>query len=59
MMPTLERELTVADERGESAVVTMDDLVQVGDGPSDVAPALTLSRATHRKMIQNLASATG
>ncbi len=31
----------------------------VEDDPADVARALTLSKKTHRKMIQNLAWATG
>ncbi len=55
----LEADLGVAIGAGTNVAIESADLVLVEDDPSDVARALTLSRATHRKMIQNLAWATG
>ena len=55
----LEADLGVAIGAGTNVAIESADLVLVDDDPSDVARALTLSRATHRKMIQNLAWATG
>jgi len=55
----LEANLGVAIGAGTNVAIESADLVLVDDDPSDVARALVLSRATHRKMIQNLAWATG
>jgi len=55
----LEADLGVAIGAGTNVAIESADLVLVDDDPSDVARALTLSRATHRKMIQNLVWATG
>lgn len=55
----LEADLGIAIGAGTNVAIESADLVLVEDDPSDVARALTLSRATHRKMIQNLAWATG
>lgn len=44
---------------GTNVAIESADLVLVEDDPADAARALRLSRATHRKMIQNLAWATG
>jgi Cu2+-exporting ATPase len=55
----LEADLGVAIGAGTNVAIESADLVLVEDDPADVARALTLSRATHRKMIRNLAWATG
>lgn len=55
----LEADLGIAIGAGTNVAIESADLVLVENDPSDVARALTLSRATHRKMIQNLAWATG
>ncbi len=55
----LTADLGVAIGAGTNVAIESADLVLVEDDPIDVARALTLSRATHRKMIQNLAWATG
>ena len=44
---------------GNRVAIESADLVLVEDDPADVARALTLARATHRKMVQNLVWATG
>ena len=55
----LAADLGVAIGAGTNVAIESADLVLVDDDPADVARALILSRATHRKMIQNLAWATG
>ena len=55
----LEADLGVAIGAGTNVAIESADLVLVEDDPADVARAITLSRATHRKMNQNLAWATG
>ena len=55
----LEADLGIAIGAGTNVAIESADLVLVDDDPSDVARALVLSGATHRKMIQNLAWATG
>ena len=55
----LEADLGVAIGAGTNVAIESADLVLVEDDPSDVARALVLSRASHRKMVQNLAWATG
>lgn len=55
----LEADLGVAIGAGTNVAIESADLVLVEDDPADVARAILLSRATHRKMIQNLAWATG
>jgi len=55
----LAADLGVAIGAGTNVAIESADLVLVEDDPDDAAGALTLSRATHRKMIQNLAWATG
>ena len=55
----LEADLGVAIGAGTNVAVESADLVLVEDDPADVARAIALSRATHRKMNQNLAWATG
>ena len=55
----LEADLGIAIGAGTNVAIESADLVLVEDDPADVARALTLSRATHRKMNQNLAWATG
>jgi Cu2+-exporting ATPase len=49
----------VAIGAGTNVAIESADLVLVENDPADVARAITLSRATHRKMTQNLAWATG
>ena len=44
---------------GTNVAIESADLVLVEDDPADVLAALKLSRATYRKMMQNLAWATG
>ena len=55
----LAADLGVAIGAGTNVAIESADLVLVDDDPTDVARALTLSRATRRKMMQNLAWATG
>ena len=55
----LEADLGVAIGAGTNVAIESADLVLVEDDPADVARAIILSRATHRKMIQNLVWATG
>jgi Cu2+-exporting ATPase len=55
----LEADLGVAIGAGTNVAIESADLVLVESDPADVARAITLSRATHRKMNQNLAWATG
>jgi Cu2+-exporting ATPase len=55
----LSADLGVAIGAGTNVAIESADLVLVEDDPDDAAGALTLSRATHRKMVQNLAWATG
>ena len=55
----LEADLGIAIGAGTNVAIESADLVLVEDDPADVARALTLARATHRKMTQNLAWATG
>lgn len=55
----LAADLGVAIGAGTNVAIESADLVLVDDDPADVVRALTLSRATHRKMIQNLGWATG
>jgi Cu2+-exporting ATPase len=55
----LTADLGVAIGAGTNVAIESADLVLVDDDPADVARALRLSRATRRKMVQNLAWATG
>ncbi len=55
----LTADLGVAIGAGTNVAIESADLVLVDDDPADVARALTLARATRRKMLQNLAWATG
>ncbi|MEK7252664.1 MAG: heavy metal translocating P-type ATPase [Actinomycetota bacterium] len=55
----LAADLGVAIGAGTNVAIESADLVLVDDDPSDVARALTLARATSRKMTQNLVWATG
>ncbi len=55
----LEADLGIAIGAGTNVAIESADLVLVDDDPADVLAALKLSRATYRKMIQNLAWATG
>lgn len=55
----LEADLGIAIGAGTNVAIESADLVLVDSDPADVARAITLSRATHRKMNQNLAWATG
>ncbi|MFA5569255.1 MAG: copper-translocating P-type ATPase [Trueperaceae bacterium] len=55
----LEADLGIAIGAGTNVAIESADLVLVNDDPADVLAALKLSRATYRKMIQNLAWATG
>src|SRR5690606_723863 len=55
----LEADLGVAIGAGTNVAIESADLVLVEDGPGDVVRALALSRATYRKMLQNLFWATG
>ncbi len=54
----LAADLGVAIGAGTNVAIESADLVLVESDPADVARALTLARATHRKMVQNLAWAT-
>ena len=55
----LAADLGIAIGAGTNVAIESADLVLVEDDPADVTRALTLSRATHRKMVQNLVWATG
>ena len=55
----LAADLGVAIGAGTNVAIESADLVLVNDDPADVVKALVLSRATHRKMVENLAWATG
>ncbi len=55
----LSADLGIAIGAGTNVAIESADLVLVDDDPADVSRALKLSGATHRKMIQNLAWATG
>jgi Cu2+-exporting ATPase len=55
----LEADLGIAIGAGTNVAIESADLVLVEDDPADVARALTLARATHQKMVQNLVWATG
>src|SRR5690606_30560331 len=54
----LEADLGVAIGAGTHVAIESADLVLVEDDPGDVVRALALSRATYRKMLQNLFWAT-
>jgi Cu2+-exporting ATPase len=55
----LAADLGIAIGAGTDVAIESADLVLIEDDPSDVARIIILARATHRKMIQNLAWATG
>ena len=55
----LQADLGVAIGAGTNVAIESADLVLVDNDPVDVARALELARATRRKMVQNLAWATG
>jgi Cu2+-exporting ATPase len=55
----LEADLGLAIGAGTNVAIESADLVLVENDPSDVVRVLTLARATRRKMLQNLAWATG
>ena len=55
----LEADLGVAIGAGTNVAIESADLVLVENDPEDVLAALKLSKATYRKMIQNLWWATG
>ena len=55
----LEADLGVAIGAGTNVAIESADLVLVENDPQDVLAALLLSKATYRKMIQNLWWATG
>ena len=55
----LAADLGIAIGAGTDVAIESADLVLIEDDPSDVARVITLARATHRKMIQNLGWATG
>jgi len=55
----LAADLGIAIGAGTNVAIESADLVLVDNDPADVAAALTLARATSRKMRQNLAWATG
>ncbi|MFA5569679.1 MAG: HAD-IC family P-type ATPase, partial [Trueperaceae bacterium] len=55
----LEADLGIAIGAGTNVAIESADLVLVENDPLDVLAALKLSRATYRKMMQNLAWATG
>ncbi len=54
----LEADLGLAIGAGTNVAIESADLVLVDDDPSDAVAALRLSKATHRKMVQNLGWAT-
>ena len=55
----LAADLGIAIGAGTNVAIESADLVLVENDPADVTRALALSRETHRKMVQNLAWATG
>ena len=55
----VEADLGIAIGAGTDVAVESGDVVLVRSDPRDIASILTLSRATHRKMVQNLLWATG
>jgi Cu2+-exporting ATPase len=55
----LEADLGIAIGAGTNVAIEAADLVLVESDPLDVVRALTLARATHAKMVQNLFWATG
>ena len=55
----LTADLGIAIGAGTQVAIESADLVLVEDDPGDVPRALRLARLTHRKMMQNLAWATG
>ena len=55
----LEADLGIAIGAGTDVAIESADLVLIEDDPADVLAALRLSRATYRKMTQNLVWATG
>jgi len=55
----VEADLGIAIGAGTNVAIESADLVLVEDDPADVLAALRLSRATYRKMVQNLFWATG
>ena len=55
----LEADLGIAIGAGTNVAIESADLVLIDDDPADVLAALRLSQATYRKMMQNLAWATG
>jgi Cu2+-exporting ATPase len=55
----LEADIGIAIGAGTNVAIESADLVLIEDDPMDVVRALRLSRATYRKMIQNLFWATG
>lgn len=55
----LEADLGIAIGAGTNVAIESADLVLTQDDPLDVVAALRLSKATYRKMIQNLLWATG
>ncbi len=55
----LQANLGIAIGAGTNIAIESADLVLVEDDPRDVLAALRLSKATYRKMIQNLGWATG
>ena len=55
----LEADLGIAIGAGTNVAIESADLVLVENDPVDVLAALRLSRASYRKMMQNLAWATG
>lgn len=55
----LEADLGIAIGAGTNVAIESADLVLVENDPLDVLAALRLSRATYRKMVQNLVWATG
>ena len=55
----LEADLGVAIGAGTNVAIESADLVLVNNDPADIARALVLAKVTRRKMLQNLAWATG
>lgn len=55
----LEADLGIAIGAGTNVAIESADLVLIDSDPADVLAALNLSKATYRKMIQNIAWATG
>lgn len=55
----LAADVGIAIGAGTNVAIESADLVLIEDDPADVARVLQLAGATHRKMVQNLAWATG